>query len=145
HNKNNDGEKRGYYDFYLDAVRIYSPANADTEKNNEVIKEAYIQDKEYSPVYKEIRSIIIENKKFEEPSTEVYIDGIPKATWSDYKEAGPIHELYLAPGQTIAFNLKVDQIPDSVRIGAKSIRNNVKFLVGFSVNEKTAEQEKDNW
>src|SRR5699024_1636251 len=40
HNKNNDGEKRGYYDFYLDAVRIYSPANADTEKNNEVIKEA---------------------------------------------------------------------------------------------------------
>lgn len=145
HNKNNDGEKRGYYDFYLDAVRIYSPANADTEKNNEVIKEAYIQDKEYSPVYKEIRSIIIENKKFEEPSTEVYIDGIPKATWSDYKEAGPIHELYLAPGQTIAFNLKVDQIPDSVRIGAKSIRNNVEFLVGFSVNEKTAEQEKDNW
>lgn len=135
-----DHDGDGSYDFYLDAVRVYAPANAE---ENAVIKEAYSQDGEYDPTYKEIRSIVIENEAFEEPSTEVYIDGIPEATWSDYKEAGPSHELYLAKDQTIAFNLTVDQIPTSVRIGAKSIRNSVEFSVGFSVNEPTTD--KDNW
>ncbi len=135
-----DHDDDGSYDFYLDAVRVYAPANAE---ENAVIKEAYSQDGEYDPTYKEIRSIVIKNEAFEEPSTEVYIDGIPKATWSDYKEAGPSHELYLAKDQTIAFNLTVDQIPTSVRIGAKSIRNSVEFSVGFSVNEPTTD--KDNW
>ncbi len=135
-----DHDEDGSYDFYLDAVRVYAPANAE---ENAVIKEAYSQDGEYDPTYKEIRSIVIENEAFEEPSTEVYIDGIPEATWSDYKEAGPSHELYLAKDQTIAFNLTVDQIPTSVRIGAKSIRNSVEFSVGFSVNEPTTD--KDNW
>lgn len=135
-----DHDDDGSYDFYLDAVRVYTPANAE---ENAVIKEAYSQDGEYDPTYKEIRSIVIENEAFEEPSTEVYIDGIPEATWSDYKEAGPSHELYLAKDQTIAFNLTVDQIPTSVRIGAKSIRNSVEFSVGFSVNEPTTD--KDNW
>lgn len=135
-----DHDDDGSYDFYLDAVRVYAPANAE---ENAVIKEAYSQDGEYDPTYKEIRSIVIENEAFEEPSTEVYIDGIPEATWSDYKEAGPSHELYLAKDQTIAFNLTVDQIPTSVRIGAKSIRNSVEFSVGFSVNELTTD--KDNW
>ena len=135
-----DHDEDGSYDFYLDAVRVYAPANAE---ENAVIKEAYSQDGEYDPTYKEIRSIVIENEAFEEPSTEVYIDGIPEATWSDYKEAGPSHELYLAKDQTIAFNLTVHQIPTSVRIGAKSIRNSVEFSVGFSVNEPTTD--KDNW
>lgn len=146
-----DHNKKGYYDFYLDAVRIYNPVNVgieesvdnvDTEENM-VIKEVYIQDQEYKPNYEQVRSIVLKNGSFEKPSTEVYIDGIPKATWSDYKEAGPSYELYLAKGQTIAFNLTVDQIPTSVRIGAKSIRNNVEFSVGFSVNESTTDE--DSW
>ena len=137
-----DHNKNGYYDFYLDAVRIYNPA--DTEKGeNTAIKEAYTQDEEYKPKYEQIRSIVLKNGSFEKPSTAVYIDGIPEATWSDYKEAGPSYELYLAKNQTIAFNLTVDQIPTSVRIGAKSIRNNVKFSVGFSVNESTTDE--DSW
>src|SRR5699024_8386707 len=98
---------------------------------------------EYKPKYEQIRSIVLKNGSFEKPSTAVYIDGIPEATWSDYKEAGPSYELYLAKNQTIAFNLIVDQIPTSVRIGAKSIRNNVKFSVGFSVNESTTDE--DSW
>lgn len=146
-----DHNKKGYYDFYLDAVRIYNPVNVgieesvdnvDTEENM-VIKEVYIQDQEYKPNYEQVRSIVLKNGSFEKPSTAVYIDGIPEATWSDYKEAGPSYELYLAKGQTIAFNLTVDQIPTSVRIGAKSIRNNVEFSVGFSVNESTTDE--DSW
>lgn len=142
HNKDEEGTKRGYYDFYLDAIRIYTPANADMEKNV-VIKDAYVKDGEYNPTYKEIRGIVIANGDFEKPSTGVYIDGIPNATWSDYKEAGPSHELYLAENQTIAFNLTVDQIPTSVRIGAKSIQSSVEFSLGFSVNESITEE--DNW
>lgn len=146
-----DHNEKGYYDFYLDAVRIYNPVNVgieesvdnvDTEENM-VIKEVYIQDQEYKPNYEQVRSIVLKNGSFEKPSTAVYIDGIAEATWSDYKEAGPSYELYLAKGQTIAFNLTVDQIPTSVRIGAKSIRNNVEFSVGFSVNESTTDE--DSW
>lgn len=146
-----DHNKNEYYDFYLDAVRIYNPVNVgieesvdnvDTEENM-VIKEVYIQDQEYKPNYEQVRSIVLKNGSFEKPSTAVYIDGISEATWSDYKEAGPSYELYLAKGQTIAFNLTVDQIPTSVRIGAKSIRNNVVFSVGFSVNESTTDE--DSW
>ena len=122
------------YNFYLDAVRIYGTANTGTDENK-IIKEAYIADSEYTSTYQEVRDIIVEAGSFEEPTEEVYIDGIGKADWNLYKDAGPSHELYLAPEQKIAMTLYADEIPTSVRIGVKSIQSSVEFTAGFSVNE----------
>ncbi len=130
HNKKQNIENS--YNFYLDAVRIYNPANVE---QNQIIKDVYKADAEYKSTFKEIRDIIVEAKEFEEPSTEVYIDGVGDADWELYKDAGPSHELYLAPGQKIAMTLYANEIPTSVRIGVKSIQDSVKFTVGFSVNE----------
>ena len=130
HNKKQNIENS--YNFYLDAVRIYNPANVE---QNQIIKDVYKADAEYKSTFKEIRDIIVEAKEFEEPSTKVYIDGVGDADWELYKDAGPSHELYLAPGQKIAMTLYANEIPTSVRIGVKSIQDSVKFTVGFSVNE----------
>ena len=77
HNKKQD--TRASYDFYLDAVRIYE--SVDIESTENVIIEAYKADEEYRPEYREIRDIVIEAGKFEEPSTNVYIDGLDSANW----------------------------------------------------------------
>ena len=74
------------YDFYLDAVRVYSPAKAD---EIQVIQEAYVQDGEYNPEYKEIREIVVNAGSFEEPHTKVYVDGYGEATWENYRDVGP--------------------------------------------------------
>ena len=52
-----------------------------------------------------------------------------------YKSAGPSHELYLDSEQKIAVTLYATEIPESVRIGVKSIKDSVTFTTGFSVNE----------
>ena len=131
HNKKQD--TRASYDFYLDAVRIYE--SVDIESTENVIIEAYKADEEYRPEYREIRDIVIEAGKFEEPSTNVYIDGLDSANWDLYKSAGPSHELYLDSEQKIAVTLYATEIPESVRIGVKSIKDSVTFTTGFSVNE----------
>lgn len=131
HNKKQD--TRASYDFYLDAVRIYE--SVDIESTENVIIEAYKADEEYRPEYREIRDIVIEAGKFEEPSTNVYIDGLDSADWDLYKSAGPSHELYLDSEQKIAVTLYATEIPESVRIGVKSIKDSVTFTTGFSVNE----------
>lgn len=131
HNKKQD--TRASYDFYLDAVRIYEPVDIESTEN--VIIEAYKADEEYRPEYREIRDIVIGAGKFEEPSTNVYIDGLDSADWDLYKSAGPSHELYLDSEQKIAVTLYATEIPESVRIGVKSIKDSVTFTTGFSVNE----------
>ena len=88
HNKKQNIENS--YNFYLDAVRIYNPANVE---QNQIIKDVYKADAEYKSTFKEIRDIIVEAKEFEEPSTKVYIDGVGDADWELYKDAGPSHEL----------------------------------------------------
>ncbi len=125
-------DKANSYNFYLDAVRIYSPADSDEIQS---IKEVYVQDGEYAPEYQEVRDIVIEAGEFEEPSTNVYVDGCPEATWENYRDVGPSHELYLDSNQAIALTLTANEIPESVRIGAKTIQNSVDFTVGYSVKE----------
>jgi hypothetical protein len=52
-----DHQKDGSYDFYLDAIRIYDPANDGAD--DVVIKDAYIADGEYMPTYEELRNLLI--------------------------------------------------------------------------------------
>lgn len=108
-----DRRKDGAYDFYLDAIRIYDPAN--DGEDNDTIKDAYVNDGEGWPEYFELRNLIISRNDldYNEGSTVVkngivFIDGSSaEADVADYMNYGPNNELYLAPGQTIAFDLNV--------------------------------------
>ena len=111
------------YDLYLDAIRIYDPTgNQNTTANN-----AYIADGEAWPLYKELRNLIINANSFGENVTVesgeysaetvvtgiVFIDGKDKdISIKDYTSYGPNNELYLAAGQSIAFNIN-DAFVDS--------------------------------
>ncbi len=130
------------YDMYIDAIRIYDPANDGA--SSDVVKNAYIADGEGWPVYTEVRDNLIAADEFsgsygDDPDTEadesikavegvVFIDGasaVGDANIADYKNYGPNNEVYLAPGQAIAFALDgiTDNVAD-VQIGLKSVGGN---------------------
>lgn len=123
------------YDFYLDAIRIYDPANDGAVDNDNVIEDAYKADGEGWPSYFELRNHIIEENKLTtddglgDVTTEtkvtglVFIDGdekVGEAQISDYVSFGPNNEVYLAPGQRVAFILSTPTNIANVHIGIKS-------------------------
>ncbi len=102
------------YDFYLDAIRIYDPANDGAEDADDVIEEAYKADHEAWPSYIELRNKLIDNETLGNTATTtkiegiVFIDGdeeVKDAQITDYISYGPNNEVYLAPGQRVAFIL----------------------------------------
>ncbi len=133
-------------EFYFDAVRIYDPMGTDDASYYKADREAY-------NFIKEIRNILLDKETFENLSdaTEETIEGAvfvdvnshlvqpdgslpndPEAGVSDqfttvdvatYNGIGPKNEVYLAPGQAVAFNLKVSTNRNitSLDIGAKTI------------------------
>ena len=117
----------GSYDFYLDAIRIYDPAN--DGEGNKVIEDAYVADGEGWPSYIELRNGLIAagsfdgvaNDAMDNPMTGlVFIDGDPEvdnAQLSDYVSFGPNNEIYLAPGQRVAFLLNTPENIANVHIG----------------------------
>ena len=128
------------YDFYLDAIRIYDP----TGNNNDIANDAYVADGEGWPLYKELRNLIVSADSFgsditvesegKSATTEVggavFIDGVPGNTViKDYVSYGPNNELYLAPGQSVAFqiadafvNANGDKVnPVDVQLAVKSV------------------------
>ena len=146
--------KDATFDFYLDAIRIYDPANdgfAD-ETEDTTIEDAYIDDHEGWPVYEELRNNVIEAAVYNETSDEAVIDGIvfidsqdKTASVEDYMNYGPNNELYLAPQQAIAFALDlsayVDQkgasIVDTVQLGMKSTDGGVVSYKMFDASTIT--------
>ena len=146
--------KDATFDFYLDAIRIYDPANdgfAD-ETEDTTIEDAYIDDHEGWPVYEELRNNVIEAAVYNETSDEAVIDGIvfidsqdETASVEDYMNYGPNNELYLAPQQAIAFALDlsayVDQkgasIVDTVQLGMKSADGGVVSYKMFDASTIT--------
>ena len=144
-----DHNEAGNYDFYLDAIRIYDPANDGT--SDAVIKDAYVADGEGWPYYEEVRdnvidAVMLEDSENTEISGIVFIDSNDEMkAVSDYINYGPNNELYLAKGQAIAFNLDLStfvndegkSIVDSVHIGLKSaIDGNVSYRIsdGTDIN-----------
>ena len=128
----------GSYDFYLDAIRIYDPANDGA--NNKEIADAYKADKEGWPAYTEVRNMLIAKEDFytADGTTKgiIFIDGIPalddsiESAVSDYTYYGPNNEVYLAPGQAIAFKLNLgnSDIAD-VQLAVKSINGEVSYKI----------------
>lgn len=117
----------GSYDFYLDAIRIYDPAN--DGEGNKVIEDAYVADGEGWPSYIELRNALISAASFDEVANDamdvpmtglVFIDGdaeVGNAQLSDYVSFGPNNEVYLAPGQRVAFVLDTPDNLANVHIG----------------------------
>ena len=130
-------EEKNGYDLYLDAVRVYNPANNGVINNNNgdsfssdtTIKDAYLADGEAWPTYYELRNLIIEAGSFSMTAGETVIEGLMfvdgsdklgSAFISDYISYGPNNEVYLAPGQRVAFKLRSDRNIANVHIGIKS-------------------------
>ena len=109
-----DNASGGQYDFYLDAIRIYDPA--DDGNNSTVIRDAYLADGECWPEYFELRNMVISKNTFDALDSDsvsgiVFIDNTNAENYepsvSDYINYGPNNELYLAPGQAVTFTLNV--------------------------------------
>ncbi len=129
-------ENSDNYDFYLDAIRIYDPANDGLVDNDEVIEDAYLADGEGWPSYIELRNKIIAASSFDNVANEtltddieglVFIDGdasVGDLQVADYMSYGPNNEVYLAPGQHVAFRLEVPENIANIHIGIKSADGN---------------------
>ena len=134
--------------FYFDALRIYDPIN--TTVNTDVL-EAYRADGEAYPHVKEIRdtlltasdfasvtlgnstdgAMFVDTSNYESPATTeptettdvIKVTDHLSASVSTYNKVGPKNEVYLSPGQAVAFRLVLDSVqdPTSIDIGAKTI------------------------
>ncbi len=137
------------YDFYLDAIRIYDPADISLEANSS-IKDAYILDGEAWPSYRELRDLLIDADTFNESEAGeangvVYIDGKDKnVTMENYTSYGPNNEVYLQTYGAVAFKLDLskymkdgESIVADVQIGVKSA--NGKPIIANVFNIYTTE------
>ncbi len=140
---NPDYTRNNRVSFILDGVRIYN------SKLNETYDDVYAKDGEYNAQYIEVRDQLIKAKSFNGAdsavSGAVYLDGRAQRTadgkdyvfdengflmhdrkvttsnvLDDYKNYGPKNEVYLAPGQGIAFKVEDMSNVESVQLGLKS-------------------------
>ena len=144
------------YDLYLDAIRIYDPTGvAAGGTDNKVVNDAYLADGEAWPVYQELRNNIIaasgyeveENKdgsvtvSGDDLSGAIFIDCNDETTSiADYVSFGPKNEVYLAPGQAVAFNLdqtNANYFAD-VQIGLKSATGGAVTYKIYNAGENAA-------
>lgn len=135
-----DQKDRGYYNFYLDAIRIYDPADPDS-KGNEIIKEAYQADGEYDSDFAELRDLLLNAGELTEESGAapgvVFVDGNQaEIDLSNYTSRGPNNEVYLMHGQAIAFYLKADSKPETIQLSAKlAMGQEAAMKIAFAVEE----------
>ena len=132
------------YDFYLDAIRIYDPVAPETvvgkdgEGDDAKIEDIYSADGEGWPEYQELRNNIIKGTHYTVTENEdgtvkvtvaegedniggaIFLDGVKANTSiADYVSYGPNNELYLAPGQAIAFNVNIPSNVADIQLGMK--------------------------
>lgn len=118
------------YSFYLDAIRVYDPADQNNPDYKE-IEEVYKKDNQSNPDFKEIRDAVLSAGKLTETQEGgvVFVDGNDTLSdMADYATYGPKNELYLAPGQAISFYLWTDCVPDKIEFGAKLANGNSATL-----------------
>lgn len=110
-----DVANAGNYSFWLDAIRVYNPGGS-------ALDNAYNLDGEKYPNFVELRKVLLDAGSFDTGTVNgaVFIDGMGKtAVVDDYKNYGPNHEVYLANGQAIAFQLVANGVPAGLQLGAK--------------------------
>lgn len=100
--------------YYLDGVRVYNPIQ-DLEED-QLVQDAYGADHELNAVFQEVRDILVDRTNLPEGdelpnNSVVFIDqvdgqtGVATSEVGTYVEYGPKNEVYLAPGQSIAFQV----------------------------------------
>lgn len=100
--------------YYLDGVRVYNPIQGLEE--DQLVQDAYGADHELNAVFQEVRDILVDRTNLPEgdklPNNSiVFIDqvdgeiGVTTSEVGTYVEYGPKNEVYLAPGQSIAFQV----------------------------------------
>lgn len=114
-------DSEGNSTYYLDAIRIYNPIDETTDTT---VEKAYEEAEENNALTAEVRDFIIdpENAQIATDGKEiegaVYIDDLngSQELWNEddtintdaidtYKDLGPMNEVYLAPGQKVAFEI----------------------------------------
>lgn len=100
--------------YYLDGVRVYNPIQ-DLEED-QLVQDAYGANHELNAVFQEVRDILVDRTNLPEGDelpndSVVFIDqvdgqtGVATSEVGTYVEYGPKNEVYLAPGQSIAFQV----------------------------------------
>ncbi len=130
-----DHIKDGSYDFYLDAIRVYNPV-----ADNMDAAMLYGQDNEYIMSHRPIRDILVDAGTLnpDDKNSVVYINpGIQEGTFEQYSKVGPKNETYLAKGQSVAFNITVNEIPASVQVSAHALNGSaaMRFASGASSSD----------
>lgn len=120
--------QQGSYDFYLDAIRIYDPTGVVSGAvEDATVSGAYAADGEGWPRYEELRDNVITADTLTAGTDvvegKVFIDGNGDAELEDYINYGPNNELYLAPGQAVAFRLNTAALQGAadVQLGIKTV------------------------
>lgn len=100
--------------YYLDGVRVYNPIQGLEE--DQLVQDAYGADHELNAVFQEVRDILVDRTNLPEGDelpndSVVFIDqvdgqtGVATSVVGTYVEYGPKNEVYLGPGQSIAFQV----------------------------------------
>ncbi|MBQ6164214.1 MAG: hypothetical protein IJK23_07045 [Clostridia bacterium] len=130
-----DVQKHGYYEVYVDGIRIYDPAGTGDDLTA-VVAEAYEKDNEINPVFASVRDTVIQdNEGFmrvtsgvgeETVGGTIMVDGMfvtagSATALADLQQSGPNNEMYLAQYQAIAFRPAVRSsiAPSSFQLGMK--------------------------
>ena len=121
--------------FYLDAIRIYNPLGLSNEDNKDFdeANKQYAADKEANAVIQEVRNMLIKANDFDVNSTNpgvVFVDKNSSAGIEEYKNVGPNNEVYLAKGQSIAFNIPYNADLETVQVGMKAPYGETNVKVG---------------
>lgn len=137
------GGGENFYTFYLDAIRVYDPADPNGDSYSK-IEDIYKQDGENNPQFMEIRDILLNASNTSEVTDigAVFVDGNGALTdIKDYEAYGPKNEVYLAPGQAISFHLETttNSIPDKLQLSAKLERGSAtQMTISLAVPHKDA-------
>ncbi len=146
--------------FYFDAIRIYDPmditGNAELQKVYKLDKELDPRIKEVrnilltSAEFKELmgstegavfidsyqkETVVVPDPETGKPETvedpDISINDHYALSVQTYNKVGPKNEVYLSPGQAVAFRLKMHSsaVPESLDIGAKTINGTATKLV----------------
>lgn len=125
-----DVANNGYYNFWLDAIRVYNPMGTGADANAN-----YVKDNEGYPQYIKLHDSLLSGSATPNENL-LFVDGADNAAIEQYTSYGPNNEVYLMNGQAISFRLKGDLSSiASVQIGAKS-PNGTDVVAKISVNDQ---------
>lgn len=100
----------GGYDFYMDAVRVYAPAQN--------MESYYLLDGEAYPQYVELRQTLLTDTNDNVDGISL-IDGVTGGSLDEYEAYGPNNEIYLNSKHAVAFSISNAKNIANVHVGAK--------------------------